>query len=298
MAELTSADMALIDTLFGMYGGTVLEFSNSRFQAFFLRDVGVDIYKPRFEIYGTSKGKRLRAFLEIAPANYVVKALSALWDVRESERLGKGEVEGVPHARARLNVLISRLGGNPLPASFDEVIMAPSANASQPKRPSSQVLADLEREFLALTSMNDAAQARGYAFERFLRTWFDCWGLDARASFKLIGEQIDGSFEHRGTVYLLEAKWTDARTDAAALRSFQEKAGDGLEGTRGLFVSFSGFTDQGLVAFKAKRVILMQGADVFEALQRRISLEEVIAAKFRRGTEERRPLISVRELFP
>jgi len=82
------------------------------------------------------------------------------------------------------------------------------------------------------------------------------------------------------------------------LRSFQEKAGDGFEGTRGLFVSYSGFTDQGLVAFNAKRVILMDGMDVFEALRRRISLEEVIAAKFRRGTEERRSMISVRELFP
>lgn len=299
MAELTTADMTLIDTLFGMYSGWVLDFSNDRFQAFFVRDVGVDIYKERFEVYGTSKGKRLRAFLEIAPPAYVVKGLTALWDVRESERLGKGEDEKVPHARARLNALVTRLGGKPLPTGFDEPETPPQASPPpERKGPSEQTLADLEREFLALTGMNDAAQARGYAFERFLKRWFDAWGLDARASFKLVGEQIDGSFEHRGSVYLIEAKWTDAKTDAAALRSFQEKAGDGFEGTRGLFVSFSGFTDQGLVAFNAKRVILMHGMDVFEALRRRISLDEVIAAKFRRGTEERRPLIAVRELFP
>ncbi|WP_280950919.1 hypothetical protein [Mesorhizobium sp. WSM4313] len=42
----------------------------------------------------------------------------------------------------------------------------------------------------------------------------------------------------------------------------------------------------------------MDGMDVFHALWRRISLDEVIAAKFRRGTEERRPLIQVSELFP
>ncbi|MBF0678422.1 MAG: restriction endonuclease [Devosia sp.] len=289
--------MTLIDTLFGMYSGWVLDFSNDRFQAFFVRDVGVDIYKPRFEIHGTSKGKRLRAFLEIAPPAYLTKALAALWDVRESERLGKGAEETVPHARARLNALVVRLGGKPLPAGFDEP--APAAPpAPEKKGPSEGVLAALEQEFLALTTMNDAAQARGYAFERFLKRWFDAWGLDARASFKLVGEQIDGSFEHRGTVYLMEAKWTDAKTDAAALRSFQEKAGDGFEGTRGLFVSYSGFTDQGLVAFNAKRVILMHGMDVFEALQRRISLDEVVAAKFRRGTEERRSMIPVRELFP
>lgn len=50
-------------------------------------------------------------------------------------------------------------------------------------------------------------------------------------------------------------------------------------------------------AFNAKRVILMDGMDVPEALRRRISMDEVIAAKFRRGTEERRPWIQVRELF-
>lgn len=102
--------------------------------------------------------------------------------------------------------------------------------------------------------MEDSRQARGYGFERFLKRWFDAWGLQARGSFKLVGEQIDGSFEHRGSVYLIEAKWTNARTDAAALRSFQEKAGDGFEGTHGLFVSYAGFTDEGLKAFHPRRV--------------------------------------------
>lgn len=78
----------------------------------------------------------------------------------------------------------------------------------------------------------------------------------------------------------------------------RNKVGDGFEGTRGLFVSYSGFTDEGLHAFNAKRVILMNGMDVFQTLRRRISLDEIIAAKFRRGTEERRSLIEVSELFP
>lgn len=65
-----------------------------------------------------------------------------------------------------------------------------------------------------------------------------------------------------------------------------------------MFVNYSGFTDDGLQAFKAKRVILMNGMDVFLALRRRIALDDIIAAKFRRGTEERLPLIEVSELFP
>ena len=44
MPKLTTADMKLIDSLFGMYGGYVMDFSNKRFNVFFKQDVGVDIY--------------------------------------------------------------------------------------------------------------------------------------------------------------------------------------------------------------------------------------------------------------
>jgi hypothetical protein len=37
-------------------------------------------------------------------------------------------------------------------------------------------------------------QTRGYGFKRFLRRLFNLNGLSARASFRLVGEQIDGSF--------------------------------------------------------------------------------------------------------
>lgn len=122
--------------------------------------------------------------------------------------------------------------------------------------------------------------------------------MNARGSFKLTGEQIDGSFDHRSWTYLTEARWRNAQTDAAALRSFQEKVGDRLEGARGLFVSYSGFTDEGLKAFTARRVVMMDGLDVYGALNRRLSLDEIIAAKIRIAIEERRPFVRVRDLFP
>jgi hypothetical protein len=156
----------------------------------------------------------------------------------------------------------------------------------------------LEAEFMALHAMNDVAQARGYAFERFLKKLFDVWGLDARGSFKLVGEQIDGSFLHRSSVYLIEARWRSCQTDASSLRAFQEKVGDRLEGSRGLFISYSGFTAEGLQAFNAKRVVMMDGMDIVEALRRRISLDDVVTAKFRIAVEERRAFVHVRELFP
>lgn len=100
----------------------------------------------------------------------------------------------------------------------------------------------------------------------------------------------------------LSAHWRKPRPgqlrDLAPVPQMVDALARDYTNTRGLFVSYSGFTDQGLVAFNAKRVILMDGMDAFEALRRRISLDEVIAAKFRRGTEERRSMIPVRELFP
>ena len=62
MPKLTTADMKLIDNLFGMYGGYVMDFSNSRFDALFKRDIGIDISSSAYAIHGTSKGKRLWGF--------------------------------------------------------------------------------------------------------------------------------------------------------------------------------------------------------------------------------------------
>jgi len=192
MAALSTTDMKLIDSIFGIYSGYVLDFSNSTFDAFFRRDVGVDVYDAAYATYGDSKGKRFRAFLENARAAAVVKALTELWTYREVDRLDRGEMETIPNARARLSELIVKLGGKPLPGNPAEATQAAAPTRSS--RPSEGVLAALEVEFLALTRMDETPQQRGYAFERFLKRWFDTWGLDAHASFRTTGEQIDGSF--------------------------------------------------------------------------------------------------------
>ena len=62
-------------------------------------------------------------------------------------------------------------------------------------------------------------QARGYAFEKFLKDVFDAYGMSARASFRLTGEQIDGSFMLGEQTYLLEARWRNAKVDVETLRA-------------------------------------------------------------------------------
>ena len=122
--------------------------------------------------------------------------------------------------------------------------------------------------------------------------------MAGRASFRVIGEQIDGSFELIGETYLLEAKWVNKPVDAADLRSFNAKVEDKAFWSRGLFVSYSGFSEEGLVAFgKGKRVVCMDGLDLSEMLQNRLSLNEVLSKKVRRAAETGRPFVRLRELL-
>lgn len=292
MANLSTVDMKLVDSLFGMYGGYVLNFSNKTFASFFSRDVGIEIYDEAYAAHGESKGKRLWSFLERAPPAVVARALLALWEIREIERVERGEDDRVPQARERLSALLVRLGAAPLPGGAER------AHPQGPSGPGEGALAELDARFRALTAMDDAPQARGYAFERFLKDWFAAWGLDPHASFRMRGEQIDGSFQHDGATYLVEAKWQNRPVDADMLHGFQGKLTERPDWTRGLYVSYGGFSGDSFSAFTARRLIMMDGADVYFALDRRIDLGRVIAAKVRHHSERRQPFAKVTDLLP
>ena len=48
-----------------MESGYVLDFSNTAFQQFIFDVCNLDIYNPKYAVYGESKAKRLRAFWQI-----------------------------------------------------------------------------------------------------------------------------------------------------------------------------------------------------------------------------------------
>jgi len=149
----------------------------------------------------------------------------------------------------------------------------------------------------AAAKLADYEFAWGAAFEAFLKELFDAYGLGGRASFRLYGEQIGGSFVLAGQTYLLEAKWTNKKVDAATLRSFNAKVEDKAAWSRGLLVSQSGFTEEGLTAFgRGKSVICMDGLDLYDILDQRLSFSEVLAVKVRRAAETGLPFVRVRDL--
>lgn len=64
-------------------------------------------------------------------------------------------------------------------------------------------------------------------------------------------------------------------------------------------MSNSGFSDDGLVAFgRGKRVICMDGLDLYDLLDREIPLNQVLERKVRRAAETGTPFLRVRDLFP
>jgi hypothetical protein len=296
MANIRPIELKLIDDLTGMPTGHVLNFTNQTFAEFFTDEVGVDIYDDAYKEASGSKGKRLRAFLRLAQPLAVAKLLAALWEYREIHRIDADEPETIPNCRTRLSGIVERLGGSPLP-SHDPTMAEEATPESEAARigPSAIERQALHDEFLSMFGM--APHARGYAFEKFLAKFFDAWHLDARDGFRNTGEQIDGSFVHDHEVYLLEAKWHAKRTDAATLHAFQGKLSERVNWARGLFISYEGFTDPAFSAFTSRQLILMDGMDIMDTLDRGLHLDEVIRAKLRHAVEHKAPFAQTRTLF-
>ena len=82
MADLNFTEKQLFEKLFDR-GGYVLDFSNRTFQEFF-KDFNLDIYSTKYQIYGESKMKRLRAFWDVEPNIIVGKVLNQLLQYADS----------------------------------------------------------------------------------------------------------------------------------------------------------------------------------------------------------------------
>jgi hypothetical protein len=291
-SKLRSIDVRLIEDLFEMGGGYVLDFSNKTFADFFL-DINIDIDQQKYSADGGSKANRLRFVLKTSSKEQQVVVLLALWECREARRRRSGADETISGAELEFAALINRLGGKFQPTSTAS--STKTANTESTNSFNQNLAAQLKTQLLKVSGLEP--QPRGYAFEKFLKDLFDANGLSARASFRLIGEQIDGSFSLASETYLLEAKWQSLPVDASDLRAFNGKIDAKAAWSRGLFVSNSGFSDDGLTAFgTGKRVVCMDGLDIYEMLERSIPFAEVMARKVRRAAESGMPFIRVRDL--
>lgn len=283
MSSLTYIDKQKLERELGMGGGYVLEFTNRTFEEFFREVVGVQIYDSQYDYGSGSKANRMRAFWSVATDKQLIRLFQGLlegWEIYSNKPIPS-------EARDLIQSIMAKLG------------VAPS-NSPKKQDDTSQLKIDVSQRLTSrlveVTSL--PAQRRGYDFENFLKELFDAYELSARASFRLIGEQIDGSFVVHNDTYLLEAKWQNSLTGVADLHIFEGKLGEKASWSRGLFVSSSGFSPDGLKAFgRGKRTICMDGLDISEMLRQRLSFVKVIDAKVRRAAETGYPYVSVRDLF-
>jgi len=112
MAKIRALDMDLLDDLFDMRGGYVLDFTDRTFGDFFRSEIRLDIDDPRWEASGRSKAKRLRYLLQTVDDAVAVRILTVLWEYRETKRRRAGRQESVPNAEQELWELLERLGGS------------------------------------------------------------------------------------------------------------------------------------------------------------------------------------------
>jgi hypothetical protein len=200
-----------------------------------------------------------------------------------------------------LNQMITRVGFK-IPELWDPTFLDSlprihNANLQDEKLVGVPDLPKLRDALLQLNAL--PPQPRGFAFERFLQDLFAAFGLRPRSPFRLEGEQIDGSFELAADIYLVEAKWQQQPTGADDLYIFREKVQGKSTWSRGMFISYSGFSEEGLAAFwrgRATNLIGMTGQDLYFILEGKISLPDAIARKARHAAETGQFYVSIFEL--
>ena len=215
---------------------------------------------------------------------------------RNKEPVTREEIEA-------LNVIIARLGYK-IPELHDPDFLSglPRRGAEKADEQDNglpaQSIAALQTKLAEVQSLDPVR--RGFAFEPFLSELFALHRLAPRGAFRLVGEQIDGSFELDRETYLLEARWRNEKAANADLLTFAGKVAGKADWSRGLFISYAGFTPDGLHAFGQGRrtnLIGMDGLDLYHVLAGTLDLREVLRRKIRRAAETNRAFVPVRDLF-
>jgi hypothetical protein len=87
MADLTTNEKAILEKLFQMGSGYVLNFSHRTMGEFFENDLDINIYNDKFNYESGSKANRMRGFWQVADNETVGNAILKLIDYIENQTL-------------------------------------------------------------------------------------------------------------------------------------------------------------------------------------------------------------------
>lgn len=206
--------------------------------------------------------------------------------IKNANPVQRNEIEQLNKLLLKINFKIPELNSREFLAGL--ALDGKPESQQKPKTAcaTSEQIEGLRQQFLDLYKEVNA-QKRGFAFERFLNTFFEVHDLTPRGSFKIAGEQIDGSFVWRDFTYIVEARWRAEpanNSDLLVLRGKSEKS----DWTRGLFISINGFSDltsQTHMIGRKANLIGMCGGDLALILEKMWTLDEALRAKLRHTGE-------------
>jgi hypothetical protein len=144
----------------------------------------------------------------------------------------------------------------------------------------------LRTRFLDLQTNETNRQRRGKALEGLLNDFFALFDMEPRLAYSLEREQIDGSLSFDTDDYIVEARWRDepvSREDADVFAAKVRRKG---KNALGLFISINGFTGPALKQYEEQTpFIVIDGTDLYLALDRRLRLDDMIKGKKRHANE-------------
>lgn len=171
--------------------------------------------------------------------------------------------------------------------------------AREAARDAKQSQRDVLRDrFISLMEEGNA-QRRGYLLETFLNDLFEYEGLEPRGSFKLVGEQIDGSFMWRARTCLVEAKWVKEPVAGADFGAFGYKIEGKTADTRGLYISINGYSTEAIRGMNAKgalKFVCIDGAHIMRALVTYDGLKPILERVWRHADETGESFLPVTKL--
>lgn len=285
MSNLTFTEKRRFEQLLGMETGYVLDFTNRTFAEFVRDSTGRDIYDARYNYESGSKANRLRAFWQKEENSVVGKLMGDMLDYAGGN--------GAQQEMCRL--IVARLLKD-APGPAHAAPKQQEESAIQQRR--ALALARLKEEFFQLAADTDRNRA-GLALEKLLNRLFEIFELKPRHPFRVVGEQIDGSFELDGQVYLLESKWEkDARPEADLL-VFRGKIEGKSTFTRGVFIALNDISAPARDAItrgKAPSFFVMNGHDLVMILSEAIGLTDYLRKRVRLLAEEGRVCVPFSDL--
>ena len=270
MSCILPIEKQILEDLFGMKSGYVLDFSNRTFREYIFDTLGIDVYE-RYAEGNLSKAKIMRRLYQDLSDQQLATLLKAFLDYIEEF----GHSNDANRMKKAWKI-VERLSGERMRDDNGD-----EGNGFNFKY--------FLKRLIDLSSSETSKQNKGYEFEKYLRDLFDAAGLKPRESYRVKGEQIDGSIEFNGNVYLVEAKWTGGPVNRSDLVVFADKVSRKSKFTRGIFVSHSGYVENAVETYaigKTPEIILIDMKEMTWALENGIDIEDVLSKKVRKLIEE------------